>query len=121
MKKLIIVLSVFLAAHAISFAQTKTETSKKEAVNKTIYTCSMHPEVVSDKEGKCPKCGMKLVKKMTLKSDTASKGTQEKMGSEKVYVCTMCKDVTSKKPGKCPKCGMDLTLKEDKTEHNHKH
>src|SRR5262245_25877225 len=28
-----------------------------------IYTCPMHPEVKSDKEGKCPKCGMTLVKK----------------------------------------------------------
>lgn len=26
----------------------------------TRYTCSMHPEVVSDKPGKCPKCGMNL-------------------------------------------------------------
>lgn len=25
------------------------------------YTCSMHPEVISDKPGKCPKCGMELV------------------------------------------------------------
>jgi FtsP/CotA-like multicopper oxidase with cupredoxin domain len=28
-----------------------------------IYSCPMHPEVVSNKEGKCPKCGMALVKK----------------------------------------------------------
>lgn len=27
------------------------------------YTCPMHPEVMSDKPGKCPKCGMDLVKK----------------------------------------------------------
>ena len=27
------------------------------------YTCPMHPEVVSDRPGKCPKCGMKLVVK----------------------------------------------------------
>jgi hypothetical protein len=25
------------------------------------YTCEMHPEVISDKPGKCPKCGMNLV------------------------------------------------------------
>jgi hypothetical protein len=29
----------------------------------TIYTCPMHPEVTSDKPGRCPKCGMKLVPK----------------------------------------------------------
>ena len=27
------------------------------------YTCPMHPEVVSDKPGKCPKCQMDLVVK----------------------------------------------------------
>ncbi len=27
----------------------------------TEYTCIMHPEVVSDKPGNCPKCGMELV------------------------------------------------------------
>jgi len=30
---------------------------------KTTYTCVMHPEVQSDKPGKCPKCGMDLVPK----------------------------------------------------------
>jgi hypothetical protein len=28
---------------------------------KVTYTCPMHPEVKSDKPGKCPKCGMNLV------------------------------------------------------------
>jgi hypothetical protein len=27
------------------------------------YTCPMHPEVVKDTPGDCPKCGMKLVEK----------------------------------------------------------
>lgn len=28
---------------------------------KTNYTCTMHPEVKSEKPGVCPKCGMDLV------------------------------------------------------------
>ena len=32
------------------------------------YTCKMHPEVVVDAPGKCPKCGMKLVEKKTTQS-----------------------------------------------------
>jgi hypothetical protein len=29
----------------------------------TVFTCPMHPEVISDRPGKCPKCGMTLVPK----------------------------------------------------------
>ena len=28
--------------------------------NKTLYTCGMHPQVIQDKPGNCPICGMKL-------------------------------------------------------------
>ncbi len=35
----------------------------QENMSSATYTCSMHPEVKSDKPGKCPKCGMELVKK----------------------------------------------------------
>jgi Heavy metal binding domain len=34
------------------------------------YTCVMHPEVVMDHPGKCPKCGMKLVPKEEKKRAT---------------------------------------------------
>jgi len=36
---------------------------------KTIYTCVMHPEILSDKPGVCPKCGMVLVKKEEVKTN----------------------------------------------------
>lgn len=37
--------------------------TSRRAVTKTTYTCPMHPDVTSDKPGKCPKCGMRLVAK----------------------------------------------------------
>ena len=38
-----------------------TKSGKKMAMMN--YSCPMHKEVVSNKPGKCPKCGMDLVKK----------------------------------------------------------
>ncbi len=63
----------------------------------TEYTCPMHPEVRSDKPGKCPKCGMDLV---PTKRHAAPAKTE--------YTCPMHPEVHSDKPGRCPKCGMDL-------------
>jgi Heavy metal binding domain len=40
----------------------KMETKKTKKMAVMNYSCPMHPEVTSDKPGKCPKCGMDLVK-----------------------------------------------------------
>ncbi|MDB5106580.1 MAG: hypothetical protein JWP91_4269 [Fibrobacteres bacterium] len=34
---------------------------KPAHVHKTLYTCAMHPQYISDKPGNCPICGMTLV------------------------------------------------------------
>lgn len=41
----------------------KKQVAAKKPASADVYTCPMHPEVQSDKPGKCPKCGMALVKK----------------------------------------------------------
>lgn len=38
--------------------QEYSQHGKQEAAQ---YTCPMHPEVVADQPGDCPKCGMHLV------------------------------------------------------------
>jgi Cu+-exporting ATPase len=38
-------------------SEQKADTAKKQ------YTCEMHPEVVFDTPGECPKCHMKLTEK----------------------------------------------------------
>jgi hypothetical protein len=53
------------------YAQTPAQTNRKTSKSaETVYTCPMHPEVHSDKPGKCPKCGMTLVKKKANSSPT---------------------------------------------------
>lgn len=39
------------------------ESTDEAPAAKATFVCPMHPEVTSDHEGKCPKCGMKLVPK----------------------------------------------------------
>jgi hypothetical protein len=63
MKKAILIL-VFVVSTAIVFnACSGSSTKSSEQTAKKEYTCSMHPEVVQDKPGQCPKCGMDLIEK----------------------------------------------------------
>jgi hypothetical protein len=65
-------ITVFAANTPSVKAVSDTTKTKKMKHAKVQYTCTMHPEVLSDKPGKCPKCGMMLVKK-TGKNKPAEK------------------------------------------------
>ncbi|BAU52066.1 heavy metal-binding domain-containing protein [Mucilaginibacter gotjawali] len=54
------------AAHTNTSVADTTKTKKVKPA-KLMYTCPMDADVLSDKPGKCPKCGMTLVKKDTSK------------------------------------------------------
>ena len=111
------------------------------SISYSAYSCPRHPEITSDKPGKCSKCGMDLVLKKVIEVDNytvsgnecntvdtecnmeGSGGTvvavektpvvkAKKMKAAKaVYFCPMHPEVTSNKRGKCPKCKMKLELK----------
>ncbi len=72
------------------------------------YMCPMHPEVISDKEGNCPECGMKL-EPIGGKTGVFVPGLIPQL-----YECPMkCEESASGEPGSCPKCEMVLIKIED--------
>ena len=104
------------------------------------YTCPMHPEIVRDAPGDCPKCGMTLVPRETASdghgghgghdmppedrsnpADHAHAGHAEDAGGAGAYTCPMHPEVVSDAPGKCPKCGMFLVKAEEGESHGHGH
>ncbi len=95
------------------------------------YTCPMHPEIIQDKPGNCPKCGMNLV---PLKTDAHTSASPQKLTEQtssishesnsdhaivstdankdaqsfQRYTCPMHPQIVQDAPGKCPLCGMTL-------------
>lgn len=92
------------------------------------YTCPMHPEIVQDKPGDCPICGMNLVLLTSMQNEGHSNyhkhtkvdkhikqeqqtnpviNINEVKGFQK-YTCPMHPQIVQDEPGKCPLCGMTL-------------
>lgn len=67
-----------------------------EAGAAVVYSCPMHPEVVSEQPGRCPTCGMKLLPR------------EAHVPAATTYACPMHPEVVSEQPDRCPKCGMRL-------------
>ena len=69
------VMVVLCLACAVGTAGKKSlispQTPKKQSAKKKRYACPMHPEVTSNRPGKCPKCGMTL----RLVPDASEPGT----------------------------------------------
>ncbi len=60
MKNLILAITTIVALSTTSCGDAKNSTSGTVTKEGKSYTCPMHFEVVSDKPGLCPKCGMDL-------------------------------------------------------------
>lgn len=83
-----------------AFVKNPEKYTQKKAEMKEVYTCPMHPEVKSDKPGKCPKCGMKLEKKMMAKKH---KHVEEKMHTKMMH---MKKHKKGEEKAYCPIMGL---------------
>ena len=78
-------------------AQTPATTTPPPAQAGVKYICPMDAEVVSDKPGACPKCGMALEPAMPAAPLTKVE-----------YTCPMHPEIVREEPGNCPICGMAL-------------
>jgi Cu(I)/Ag(I) efflux system membrane fusion protein len=72
------------------------------AAEQQLYTCGMHPQIIRDKPGDCPICGMKLT---PIRSNSAAPATGTR--KLKYYKSTMIPGEVSPKPGK-DSMGMDM-------------
>jgi len=103
----ILFIGILIGAAATYFIAPMVRTSGDEVPEgeKQLYSCGMHPEVISDKPGNCPICGMKLT---PIKS-TAQNTGQIQTGERKILYWRAPMDPTEiyEKPGKS-KMGMDL-------------
>ena len=99
-----------------STAEHKEMTTTADRPQGKQYTCPMHPEVIQDHPGSCPKCGMALEPMIPNPA-----------GTERIeYTCPMHPEVIQDHPGSCPKCGMALEPKtvgqeEDNSEYEYMH
>ncbi len=91
------------------------------------YVCPMHPEVIQDEPGSCPKCGMNLMPR-EVQANAAHNHTEhkaeenahsDKQNASVEYTCPMHPEVVQNKPGSCPECGMNLEPREVESKHDH--
>lgn len=92
---IIIAIGGFYAVYLIvnkNKVETYQQAQKENIQNekKELWTCTMHPQVISDKPGQCPICGMDLVKKITYNNQNqADKVSSIKLTGNKIVLANV--------------------------------
>jgi hypothetical protein len=78
-------------AGAIELNRPSDDHDHEQEHEKRKYTCPMHPEIVANHPGNCPKCGMKLVpvpegKRSTHHSNKSQAGAQRPMHNHQSHI-----------------------------------
>src|SRR5215510_12313263 len=104
-----------LAALLVVAVSAEAGCARKTAAASTTaqkWTCAMHPQVVSDKPGKCPICGMDLIPKASAAVASSPESRVPSPARKVLYWYDPMKpEVHFDKPGKSPFMDMQLEPK----------
>jgi Cu(I)/Ag(I) efflux system membrane fusion protein len=73
----LVVLVISIIGFTIYFFAIKPDNHTENEHQDEVYTCSMHPEIIRDKPGNCPICGMTLVQKVNKNQDVDSTSIED--------------------------------------------
>ncbi|MCI0530814.1 MAG: efflux RND transporter periplasmic adaptor subunit [candidate division Zixibacteria bacterium] len=109
MKTVLLILTALLVVGAGGYFVGKkvsqsAQSQEAQVQPGTLYSCGMHPNVISDKPGNCPICGMKLTPIQSGLESNPNVSAERKI---KYWQAPMDPTFISDKPGKSP-MGMDL-------------
>lgn len=113
---LVLIIGVFPVACTESNLDSKEGETHEHTSLESYYTCSMHPQIRSDKPGKCPICYMNLTKVEIEKEDSSQvlkKALEE--SSTKLYHCSSFPEITSQTADICPIDGSAMIEKKKKS------
>jgi hypothetical protein len=75
----VLIAGCMLISISASMVYSQTVQSNPVSLKIAKYTCPMHPEIVKDHPGNCPKCGMKLVDNMDKSSTKINQNNDSTM------------------------------------------
>ncbi len=108
---LILLLGILIGGGATYILLPRAQKAQElaQGEEKQLYSCGMHPEVISDKPGNCPICGMKLTPIRDTSGERGQLQTEGVNKERKVLYWRAPMDPTEiyDQPGKS-KMGMDL-------------
>lgn len=79
-------LMIFSLLAGITGCKGKQKETAAVAATSIVYTCSMHTQIIRDKPGDCPICGMTLIKKIISGNNGSTTGLDQVLQPTNQYV-----------------------------------